>query len=86
MAEARFDIPAGRQIDMHDEDMDRDWRGAMARVYRFLEMDHRAGATGDGRVPGARCCRLRRGDRIATVWLSSVYAGIARTRRAGRLR
>jgi len=39
MAAARDAIPADRQIDVHYEDMDRDWRGAMARVYRFLGLD-----------------------------------------------
>jgi hypothetical protein len=32
-------IPEGRQIDVHYEDMDRDWQGAMARVYRFLGLE-----------------------------------------------
>jgi hypothetical protein len=39
MRKARDDIPAERRIDIHYEDMDRDWRGSMARVYRFLGMD-----------------------------------------------
>ena len=39
MHEARRDIPADRQIDVHYEDMERDWRGAMARVYRFLGLE-----------------------------------------------
>ncbi len=37
--EARRDIPADRQIDIHYEEMERDWRGAMARVYRFLGLE-----------------------------------------------
>jgi hypothetical protein len=37
--EARREIPAERQIDVHYEDMDRDWRSAMERVYRFLGLD-----------------------------------------------
>jgi hypothetical protein len=36
---ARRDIPADRQIDIHYEEMERDWRGAMARVYRFLGLE-----------------------------------------------
>ena len=39
MRAAREDIPAERQIDVHYEDMDRDWQGTMARVYRFLGLD-----------------------------------------------
>src|SRR5690606_4911260 len=39
MREARTAIPAERQIDVHYEDMDRDWRAAMGRVYRFLGLD-----------------------------------------------
>jgi hypothetical protein len=36
---ARRDIPAERQIDIHYEEMERDWRGTMARVYRFLGLE-----------------------------------------------
>ena len=36
MRAARENIPADRQIDVHYEDMERDWRGTMARVYGFL--------------------------------------------------
>jgi hypothetical protein len=32
-------IPEHRQIDVHYEDMDRDWQGTMARIYRFLGLD-----------------------------------------------
>jgi hypothetical protein len=39
MRAARDDIPAERMIDIHYEEMERDWRGAMARVYRFLGME-----------------------------------------------
>lgn len=41
MIDARRAIPAERMIDVQYDDMERDWRGAMARVYRFLgfEMD-----------------------------------------------
>src|SRR5690606_11120770 len=39
MRAARDHIPAERRIDVHYEDMDRDWRGTMARVYRFLGLD-----------------------------------------------
>ena len=41
MMDARRAVPAERMIDVQYDDMERDWRGAMARVYRFLglEMD-----------------------------------------------
>ncbi len=39
MHEARRHIPPERQIDIHYEEMERDWRGAMARVYRFLGLE-----------------------------------------------
>jgi hypothetical protein len=39
MRAARDDIPADRRIDVHYEEMERDWRSAMARVYRFLGLD-----------------------------------------------
>ncbi|HEY6815048.1 MAG TPA: sulfotransferase [Croceibacterium sp.] len=39
MHAARRDIPAERQIDIHYEEMERDWRGTMARVYRFLGLE-----------------------------------------------
>jgi len=39
MCAARGDIPADQQIDVHYEDMERDWRSAMGRVYRFLGLD-----------------------------------------------
>jgi hypothetical protein len=39
MRKARDDIPPERKIDIHYEDMDRDWRGSIARVYRFLGME-----------------------------------------------
>lgn len=41
MMDARGSLAPERAIDVHYEDMDRDWRGTMARVYRFLgfEMD-----------------------------------------------
>jgi hypothetical protein len=41
MMDARRSIPAERMIDVHYDAMDRDWRGTMSRVYRFLglEMD-----------------------------------------------
>ena len=39
MHAARRDIPAERQIDVHYEEMERDWRGTMARVYRFLGLE-----------------------------------------------
>jgi hypothetical protein len=41
MMESRRTVPIERFIDVQYADMDRDWRGTMARVYRFLglEMD-----------------------------------------------
>jgi hypothetical protein len=39
MAAAREAIPAGRMIDVHFDEMDRDWRGVMRRLYRFLDLD-----------------------------------------------
>jgi hypothetical protein len=39
MRAARDDIPAGQQIDVHYEEMERDWRRTMERVYRFLGLD-----------------------------------------------
>jgi len=35
----RVAIPRDRQLDVHCEDMDRDWRGTMARIYRFLGLE-----------------------------------------------
>jgi hypothetical protein len=37
--EARREIAPERQIDIHYEEMERDWRGTMARVYRFLGLE-----------------------------------------------
>lgn len=39
MRSARDGIPAERMIDVHFEEMDRDWRGVMGRVYEFLGLD-----------------------------------------------
>ncbi|MXO84561.1 sulfotransferase [Altererythrobacter aurantiacus] len=39
MQAARKRIPANRLIDVHYEDVDRDWRGTMDRIYAFLNMD-----------------------------------------------
>lgn len=39
MRRVRDRIESSRIIDVHFEEMDRDWQGAMARVYRFLGMD-----------------------------------------------
>ena len=39
MMAAREHIPAERMIDVQYEDMERDWRGTMERVYRFLGLD-----------------------------------------------
>lgn len=38
MMKARESIPAERMIDVQYDDMDRDWRGTMERVYRFLDL------------------------------------------------
>ena len=39
MRAARDAIPASRMIDVHYEDMDRDWRATMSRIYDFLDLD-----------------------------------------------
>lgn len=39
MRAAREAIPPERMIDVQYDDMERDWRGTMERVYRFLELD-----------------------------------------------
>lgn len=39
MRSARDAIPRERMIDVHYDDMDRDWRSTMERIYRFLELD-----------------------------------------------
>ncbi|BBC72131.1 sulfotransferase [Altererythrobacter sp. B11] len=39
MRDARDHIPRERMIDVHYDDMESDWRGAMERVYRFLGLD-----------------------------------------------
>jgi len=39
MRAARRAIPDANKIDIQYEDMEHDWRGAMARVYRFLGME-----------------------------------------------
>ncbi len=39
MRAARAQIAPERQIDIHYEEMERDWQGAMARIYRFLGLD-----------------------------------------------
>ncbi len=39
MRAARAAIAPERMIDVQYDDMDRDWRGQMERVYRFLELD-----------------------------------------------
>ena len=39
MRAAREAIPTERMIDVQYEDMERDWRGTLERVYRFLELD-----------------------------------------------
>ncbi|MFA9200255.1 MAG: sulfotransferase [Cypionkella sp.] len=46
MMDARRAVPAERMIDVQYEDMERDWRGTMARVYRFLGLEM------DSAVPG----------------------------------
>jgi hypothetical protein len=39
MRAARRKIPQSRYIDVHFDDMERDWRGTMQRVYDFLDYD-----------------------------------------------
>ena len=39
MIAARADLAPSRMIDVHYEDMESDWRGTMARIYRFLDLD-----------------------------------------------
>ena len=39
MRAARDGIAPNRMIDIHYEEMDRDWAGAMRRIYRFLDLD-----------------------------------------------
>jgi len=39
MRRARLQIPESQRIDLRYEDMDRDWRGVMRKVYDFLGMD-----------------------------------------------
>ncbi len=39
MRAVRDDIPSERMIDVHFDEMERDWRGAMERVYNFLGLD-----------------------------------------------
>jgi hypothetical protein len=46
MMEARRALPPERMIDVQYDDMERDWHGTMARVYRFLGLEM------DSAVPG----------------------------------
>lgn len=39
MREARAGLAPGRMIDVHYDEMERDWRAVMARIYRFLDLD-----------------------------------------------
>ena len=39
MAEARERVPAANRIDVHYDEMDRDWRAVMRRIYAFLDLD-----------------------------------------------
>ena len=39
MMEARKSIAPDRMIDVQYDDMDRDWRSTMARIYRFLDLE-----------------------------------------------
>jgi len=39
MRAARLSIPVSQRIDVRYGEMERDWRGAMRRIYRFLGMD-----------------------------------------------
>lgn len=40
----RDSIPAGQQLDVHYEDMNRDWRGSMRRLYDFAGIEFTAAA------------------------------------------
>lgn len=46
MTAARRAISPDRMIDVQYDDMDRDWRGTMTRVYRFLGLDMRSAEPG----------------------------------------
>ncbi|WP_241233565.1 sulfotransferase family protein [Altericroceibacterium xinjiangense] len=39
MHAGRARLPASRMIDIHYEDMDRDWPGTMRRIYEFLDLE-----------------------------------------------
>ncbi|WP_129793151.1 sulfotransferase [Sphingosinicella sp. CPCC 101087] len=39
MTAARTQIPKARMIDVHYDEMERDWRSVMERIYRFLDRD-----------------------------------------------
>ncbi|MGX7952854.1 sulfotransferase family protein [Tsuneonella sp. HG249] len=39
MMDSRRAVPSERMIDVQYEDMERDWRGTMSRIYRFLGLD-----------------------------------------------
>lgn len=39
MEQARKSVAPSRMIDVHYEDVDRDWQGAMERIYEFLDLD-----------------------------------------------
>jgi len=39
MATARRRVPAQRRIDVSYDEMDRDWRATMRRIYDFLDLD-----------------------------------------------
>ena len=59
MMDARKGLPKHRIIDVQYDDMDRDWRGTMGRVYRFLGLEM------DSAIPGmerymARSLALKR--------------------------
>ncbi|MBD3730421.1 MAG: sulfotransferase [Sphingomonadales bacterium] len=59
MRAARKAIPAERMIDVHYDEMDRDWRGTMERIYRFIGFDIEPARAGlEAYV--ARCARLKR--------------------------
>ncbi len=59
MRAAREAIPAERMIDVQYDDMERDWRGTMERVYRFLELDIEPAVPGMERYL-ARAAALKR--------------------------
>ena len=94
MRAARDAIPAERMIDVHYDDMERDWRGAMGRVYDFLGLDIGAALPRHGDLPAPhppaeappprlqpRRIRPDRGPRDARNWAITWKPTASRARR-----